>query len=112
MAAAQELVLHRRDACVIFESLAASADLRDRHAAAEALLGVARVKPAAVARDLAERLAGDPDPLIAEKAREIMTAIEHVTDRDQAAGYRRFGPLPRPRPDACPPNPAPVHPPA
>ena len=76
MAATAELVLHRRAAYVIFESLAASADTRDRFAVAVALLGVAAVRPAAVARGLAQQLAGDADPLIAGKAREVMTAIE------------------------------------
>jgi hypothetical protein len=96
MAAVQELVLHRRDAYVIFESLGASADLHDRHAVAQALLGVAGVKPAAVARDLAERLAGDPDPLIAAEAREVIVAIAHVTDREHTDCYRHFGSLPPP----------------
>jgi hypothetical protein len=90
MAAVQELVLHRRAAYVIFESLAASADTRDRFAVAVALLGVAAVRPAAVARGLAQQLAGDPDPLIAAKAREVRTAIEQVTERDHAECYRRF----------------------
>ncbi len=98
MAAVQELVLHRRDAYVIFESLAARADLLDRHAVAQALLGVAGVKPAAVARDLAERLASDPDPLIAAKAQQVMAAIEDVTDTGHADCYRRFGPLTPPGP--------------
>jgi hypothetical protein len=93
MAAVQELVLYRRDAYVIFESLAASADLHDRDAVAQALLDVAEVKPAAVARDLAECLASDPDPLIAAKAQQVVAAIGHVTDRDHADCYRRFGPL-------------------
>jgi hypothetical protein len=80
MAATAELVWHRRAAYVIFESLAASADARDRFAVAVALLGVAAVRPATVVRSLADRLAGDPDPLIAAKAREVTMAIE------QAAG--------------------------
>jgi hypothetical protein len=83
MAATAELVLHRRAAYVIFESLAASADTRDRFAVAAALLGVAAVRPAAVARGLVQQLAGDPDPLIAAKGREVMTAIELLTERDQ-----------------------------
>jgi hypothetical protein len=98
MAAVQELVLHRRDAYVIFESLAAGADLHDRHAVAQALLEVAEVKPAAVARDLAERLASDPDPLVAAKAQQVIAAIGHVTDTDHADCYRRFGPLTPPGP--------------
>jgi len=83
MAAVQQLVLHRRDAQVILESLAASADPQDRHAAAAALLGVATVDPAAVTADLAGKLAADPDPLVAAKAREVMTVIEPVTDADR-----------------------------
>jgi hypothetical protein len=91
MAAVQELVLHRRDAQVILESLAASADPQDRHAAAAALLGVATVDPAAVTADLAGKLAGDPDPLVAAKAREVMAVIEPVTDADRAGHPRHSG---------------------
>jgi hypothetical protein len=90
MAAVQELVLHRRAAYVILESLAAGADTRDRFAVAVALLGVAAVRPAAVARGLAQQLAGDPDPLVAARAREVLTAIEQVTERDHAECYQRF----------------------
>jgi hypothetical protein len=96
MAATAELVLHRRAGYVIFEALAASADTRDRFAVAVALLGVAAVRPAAVARGLAQRLAGDPEPLIAAKAAEVLTAIEQVTERDHAECYRRFWALSRP----------------
>jgi len=82
MAATAQLIRHRRAAYVIFESLAASADPRDRFAVAVALLGVAAAgaRPAAEARGLAQRLAGDPDPLIAAKAREVMMAIEPGAD--------------------------------
>src|ERR1035438_4532766 len=106
LAAVEELVLHRRDAYVIFESLAASADLHDRYAVAQALLDVAEVKPAAVAQDLAECLASDPDPLIAAKAQQVMTAIGHVTDRDHADCYRRFGLLGPDEPPKADVNPA------
>jgi hypothetical protein len=91
MAAVKELVLSRRDACAILESLCASAEPQDRHAVAQALLDVAAVRPAAVARDLAERLVEDPDPLVARLAQDVLTAIEHVSDSDQAACYARFG---------------------
>jgi hypothetical protein len=91
MAAVRELVLSRRDAYVILESLSLSAEPQNRHAAAQALLDVAAVRPAAVARDLAERLLDDPDPLVAQKAREVMTAIGHVTDRERADCYGHFG---------------------
>ena len=90
MAAVQELALHRREAYAIFNSLAASEDARDRFAVAAALLGLAGVRPAAVARGLAERLSEDPDPLIAEKARNVLSATEQVTDRDHAGCYQRF----------------------
>jgi DNA alkylation repair enzyme len=88
MAAVQELVQQRRDAQVILESLAASADPQDRHAAAVALLGVAAADPAAAAAALAEQLAGDRDPLVAAKAREIITVIEQAAVPDRA---RRHG---------------------
>jgi hypothetical protein len=90
MAAVQELALHRREAYAIFNSLAASDDTRDRFAVAAALLGLAQVRPAAVARGLAERLSEDPDPLIAEKARDVLAATEQVTDREHAECYQRF----------------------
>ena len=94
MAAVQELALHRREAHVIFGSLAASDDVRDRFADAVALLGLARVRPAAVARGLAERLSDDPDPLIAEKARDVLAATEQITEREHAECYQRFWALP------------------
>jgi hypothetical protein len=84
MAAVQELIPRRRDAQVILDALAASADPRDRHAAAAALLGLAAAQPAAVPAELAERLAGDPDPLVAAKAREVVSVVEQVTDPDPA----------------------------
>ena len=90
LAAAKELVLTRRDAHVIFESLNASAEPRDRHAVAEALLDVAAVNPAAVASGLAERLLDDCDPLVTQKAREVMAAIQHVTEAERAVCYARF----------------------
>jgi hypothetical protein len=95
MAAVQELALHRREAYVVLESLAASDDTRDRFTAATALLGLAGVRPAAVARGLAERLSGDPDPLVAAKARDVLAATEQVTDREHAECYQRFWALPK-----------------
>jgi len=77
MAAVQDLVLHRRDAYVIFWALAASADARDRFAVAAALRAVAGTRPAAVARTLAEQLARDPDELVAAKAAEVIAVTEH-----------------------------------
>ena len=97
MAAVQELALHRREAFVILESLAASADTRDRFAVAAALLGLAGVRPAAVPRGLAERLSGDADPLIAARARDVLAATEQVTDREHAECYQRFWALPEAR---------------
>ena len=90
LAAVKELVLTRRDACAVLESLAGSAEPQDRYAVAQALLEIAVVKPAAVAPGLADRLAGDADPLVAGKAREVMTAIENVTDDERAGCYGHF----------------------
>jgi hypothetical protein len=76
LAAVRQLAGHRPDALVILESLAAGADLHDRHAAAVALLAIARDTPAAVPAHLARRLAGDPDPLVAGKAAEVVAVLE------------------------------------
>ena len=89
MAAAAELVRHRPDACVILESLAASADARDRYEAAAVLLGVASVAAAAVPTALAGQLAGDADPLVAAKGQEVMTAIEQAADVERAGRHRQ-----------------------
>lgn len=88
MAAVQELVRQRREALVILEALAASADPQDRHAAAVALLGVAAVEPAVVTPALAGQLAGDHDPLVAAQGRELTTVIEQAADpgRHRPAG--------------------------
>jgi hypothetical protein len=91
MAAVKELILTRRDAYIVFESMGVGPDPQDRYAVAEALLDVAGVRPPAVARDLVERLIDDPDPLVARKAREVMAAIEHVTDGQRADWYGHFG---------------------
>ena len=97
MAAVAELVSRRPDACVILESLAASADAHDRAAAAAALLGVAGIRPAAVPAALAGQLAGDADPLVAAKAREAAIVAEQAADseragrRRQAEALRRLG---------------------
>jgi hypothetical protein len=96
MAAVQELVLHRRDANVILQSLAASADPRDRFAAAAALLAVAGARPEAVSRALAGKLASDADDLVAAMGAEVMAATEHVTERQHAQCYRRFWDVPQP----------------
>jgi hypothetical protein len=97
MAGVAELLRHRPDACVILESLAASADARDRYAAAAALLSVAGIRPAAVPAALAGQLAGDADPLVAAKAREAVTAAGQVgdPDSDRAGRGRQVEALPR-----------------
>jgi hypothetical protein len=92
VAALKELVLSRRDAYVIFQSLSASAEPRDRHSVAQALLEVAAVRPAAVSASLARSLLEDPDPLVGLKAQEVLTAVEHVSDAEREACYDRFKP--------------------
>jgi hypothetical protein len=90
LAAAKELALTRRDAYVIFESLGAAAQVRDRHAAAQALADIAAVRPSAVAGGLAARLADDADPVVAARARDVMAAIGQVSDADRADCYGHF----------------------
>jgi hypothetical protein len=99
LAAVAELVPRRPDACVILESLAASADVHDRYAAAAALLSVAGVRPAAVPAALAGQLAGDADPLVAARAQEAMSAVEQAADADRAGRHRPSEALPPAR--AC-----------
>jgi len=89
MAAVKELALTRRDTDAIFESLSASAEPQDRHAVAQALLDVAAVKPSVVPADLAQRLADDHDPLIAQKAGELMAAIQDVNDVGRVGCHAR-----------------------
>jgi len=98
MAAVQELVLRRPDAYVILESLAASADARDRHAAATALVGVAEIRPAAMTMALAAQLADDPDPLVATQAQDVITIIEQAADSDRAGRHRHASGLPKAAP--------------
>ena len=95
MAAVAELVRRRPDACVILESLAASADIRDRYEAAAALLGVARIQAAAVPAALARQLAGDADPLVAAKGQEVVTTIEQAVGPEDAGRHRSSETLPR-----------------
>jgi len=75
MAAAKQLLLHRRAARIVFDNLAASKDPEDRYAVAAALLDIAHVDPMAVPHDLAKSLAADGDELVAAKAREVLKAI-------------------------------------
>jgi hypothetical protein len=95
LAAVAELVPRRPDACVILESLAASAAAHDRYAAAAALLRVAGIRPAAVPAALAGQLAGDADPLVAAKAQEVVTAIEQAADPERGVRDREVEALPR-----------------
>jgi hypothetical protein len=92
MAVVKELILTRPDASMVLEALAGSPEPQDRHAVAEALLDIASVRPAAVAAGLAGRLTSDADPLVAGKAREVVVAIERVTDEDRASCYGHFRP--------------------
>ena len=75
MAAVKQLLLHRRAARIIFDTLATSKHADNRYAVAAALLDVAAVDPRAVPRDLAERLTVDEDELVAGKAAEVLAAL-------------------------------------
>ncbi len=75
MAATKQLLLRRRAARIIFDTLATSEDSETRYAVAAALLDVATIDATAVPRDLAEKLARDSDELVADKAREVIVAI-------------------------------------
>lgn len=83
MAATKQLLLRRRAARTIFDRLAGSEDPEDRFAVAEALLDVAGVDITAVPRDLADRLAGDEDELVATKARDVLAAIGEQAEHER-----------------------------
>lgn len=90
MAVAKLLMLHRRTARLIFDHLAVSADPTDRYEVAAALLDLASVDVATVPPDLAQRLAGDSDDLVAKKGEEVLATIAHL---DENAHHRRFMPF-------------------
>jgi predicted flap endonuclease-1-like 5' DNA nuclease len=83
MAAAKQLLLHRRAARIVFDVLAASDDSDDRHAVASALLDVARVDPTAVPSDLADRLARDEERLVMMKATEVLAVLRDADDEQK-----------------------------
>jgi hypothetical protein len=83
MAVVKQLLLHRRAARVVFDTLAGSDDSDDRYAVAAALLDVAHVDPTASPRDLAERLTRDGDQLVAVKAREALEAIGPIREGER-----------------------------
>ncbi len=90
MAAVKLLLLRRRAARTILDDLAASADPVNRFAVAAALLDVANVDAQAAPRDLAERLAADPDEEVAAKGKEALAAIPE-RDENEADPVSPFG---------------------
>lgn len=83
MAATKQLMLHRRSARTIFDTLARSDDSDDRYAVAAALLDVASADARVVPRDLAERLAHDRDELVAAKGGEGLAALWDRSDGER-----------------------------
>lgn len=88
MAAAKLLMLRRRSARILFDTLAGSEETDDRYTAATALRDVASVDPLAVPRDLAERLARDPDDLVAAQGGALLGEIGEPPDRDPLSPFR------------------------
>ncbi len=77
MNAVTRLMGRRPQTRVILDHLARSADdPNDRFAVGDALLELARSKPESVPPDVAQALAADGDPLVAEKAREVLKLLE------------------------------------
>jgi hypothetical protein len=87
MAAAKLLMLRRRSARIIFDNLAGSEETENRYMAATALRDVASVDPRAVPRDLAERLAGDRDDLVAVQGSALRDEIGEPPDRDPLSPF-------------------------
>jgi hypothetical protein len=87
MAITKSLMLRRRDARLIIDRLSRSDSVDDRYAAARALLDVAQVDPLAAPRDVAKRLALDPEQLVRGKA---TAALEAMGPLDEQAEWRRW----------------------
>ncbi len=90
MAITKLLMLRRKHARLILDSLALSPDPQDRYEVAAALTDLAIVGASAVPPDLAKRLAKDADNLVASKAREVVNTIK-LLPKD--AYEKRFGPF-------------------
>jgi hypothetical protein len=76
MNAVKRLMSRRHQSRVILDHLAGSADPTDRFGVGDVLLELAQAKPESVPPDLAEALARDGDPLVAEKGREVLKLLE------------------------------------
>jgi hypothetical protein len=88
VAATKQLLLRRRAARIIFDELAQSDDPDDRYAVAAALIDLASVDPTAVPQDLATKLAGDGNDLVAGKAQELIAMLgDHTEARDPRSPF-------------------------
>lgn len=90
MAAAKLLLLKRRTARVIFDSLAESDDSDERYAVAAALRDVARVDPTVIPRDLVEKLCTDQHELVAAEARKVL-AVRGIREENERDPRNPFG---------------------
>jgi hypothetical protein len=91
MAAAQQLLLRRPEARLIFEGLLVRHDAEDRYAAAVSLLEVARVEPRAVPIEVTNALQKDTDSKVRRKARELRAAVARVSEEERRSYYSSFG---------------------
>jgi hypothetical protein len=91
LAAAKQIALTRRSAWLIFQSLARSDEPDDRSYAASAAIGVATINPALVPLDLAKLLATDEDDTVAKQGKDLLEAIQGVTEDQRRGAYGEFG---------------------
>jgi hypothetical protein len=91
MAVTKLLMLRRKQARLILDRLARSSDAQDRYEVASALADLADVEPSAVPPDLAQRLAKDPDDLVATKAQEVISALSSLPDNAYETRFAPFG---------------------
>jgi hypothetical protein len=90
MAVVKQLMLTRRHARIILDRLAVSNAVEDRYAVAVALLDLCRVEPAAVPPDLVQRLVGDKDELVRDKAQEVAQVISALPKDAYEKRYKPF----------------------
>jgi hypothetical protein len=91
LGAAKQLALTRRSALEIILNLARSLKADDRDYAVGALIDLARIDPAIIPVKPVERLIHDTDSSVAERAADLLSALQGITDAERNTRYGRFG---------------------
>jgi hypothetical protein len=90
-AGAKQLLLVRPSARAVYDTMATSQDINDRHYAVSDLIQVAEVELRAIPIDLARKLAFDHDTSVAARGAELLLMLSGITDDDRWNYRHRFG---------------------